>query len=326
VNAVGAALRTLLARTIDHAGVYPPARLPLAEAAAEYARLRDTPAAWLLGRFVCPAGSLLELAALRTGAGGPPPVVAVVGTAGESADALVDGARADAAGIAAAVATGRVIVDQYEVRLPAALLAAGDAAAVAAAVARLAAVVSPACSAPPLLALEAPVAGAPPALALVAATGIAACNRSSAGARRPPAALKVRCGGLTAAAVPTAGELAAALAACRDRGVAVKATQGLHHPFRRRDGTLGVETHGFVNLLVAGALAAAGASPPELEAVLGDGEAASFRFSGEALAWRERVLSVADLAAGRRHGVLAFGSCSFAEPRDDLAGLGLMPQ
>ena len=117
------------------------------------------------------------------------------------------------------------------------------------------------------------------------------------------------------------------IAACGAHGVAIKATQGLHHPFRRRDVALDADTHGFVNLMTAAALAVAvGLGTAEIEAVLGDTDPAHFEFTEEGLAWGRHRLTIAHLAAGRRHGVLSFGSCSFAEPRDDLAALGLVTQ
>src|SRR4051812_41630301 len=57
-------LRTLLAGIIDYAGIFPPARLPLEQAIRNYARYRQGPASWMLGRFVCPAAQLTPLAPL----------------------------------------------------------------------------------------------------------------------------------------------------------------------------------------------------------------------------------------------------------------------
>jgi hypothetical protein len=51
------ARRALLARLWDYAGVFPPAELPLDDALAEWARIRDSEDAWLLNRFVVRAGT-----------------------------------------------------------------------------------------------------------------------------------------------------------------------------------------------------------------------------------------------------------------------------
>jgi hypothetical protein len=51
----------LLERLIDHAPLFPPASLELPEALAEDRRARESPSAFALGRFVCPASRLAEL-------------------------------------------------------------------------------------------------------------------------------------------------------------------------------------------------------------------------------------------------------------------------
>ena len=55
------ARRALLTRLIDHAPLFPPAALPLAEALAEDARATASRNAFVLARFVCPASRLAEL-------------------------------------------------------------------------------------------------------------------------------------------------------------------------------------------------------------------------------------------------------------------------
>jgi len=61
------ARRALLERLIDHAALFPPASMTMADALAEDARVRAGGAGWLVGRFVVPASRLAELgdAALR---------------------------------------------------------------------------------------------------------------------------------------------------------------------------------------------------------------------------------------------------------------------
>jgi hypothetical protein len=56
------ARRALLSRFIDHAPLFPPASLPLEDAVAEDRRAQACEHAWLLGRFVCRASQLEELA------------------------------------------------------------------------------------------------------------------------------------------------------------------------------------------------------------------------------------------------------------------------
>jgi hypothetical protein len=51
----------LLERLIDHAPLFPPASLALPEAVEEDRRARESPNAFMLGRFVCPASRVGEL-------------------------------------------------------------------------------------------------------------------------------------------------------------------------------------------------------------------------------------------------------------------------
>jgi hypothetical protein len=320
-------LRTLLARVVDYAGLFPPARLPLAKAVQQYAAHRAEGESWMLARFVCPADRLDELDAAvgELFSDGPPLLLAALGGGGDDDEAFREAVGRDAEALErfAARHRRRAAADQYEVRLPAGAVASRK--AVAALALDCGERLSSRGRGHVLVALEAPVAGAPPSLAANAAAGISAANGG-----RPPGAswtacLKVRCGGLDAAAFPSAAELAAVLAIARDDGVLLKATQGLHHPLPRVDAATGARMHGFVNLLVAVALALShGADVGELSAVLEDDDPGAFVFDGDELRWRERRLGLEALAAARRWGLASFGSCSFAEPRDDLRALGLL--
>ena len=56
------ARRILLERLIDDAGLFPPARKPLAQAVADHRAARAGAHEWMLGRFLCPVSRLRELA------------------------------------------------------------------------------------------------------------------------------------------------------------------------------------------------------------------------------------------------------------------------
>lgn len=96
----------LLRALIDDAGLFPPARKPMAGAVADHRAARAGEHGWLLGRFLCPASRLPELSAA-----GP----------GEewTIGAVLDGEdwRADLARVAAYAGPGRI--DAVETRLPA---------------------------------------------------------------------------------------------------------------------------------------------------------------------------------------------------------------
>jgi hypothetical protein len=139
----------------------------------------------------------------------------------------------------------------------------------------------------------------------------------------------VRTGGTVASAIPAADALARFLRACADRGLAFKATAGLHHAVRscysltyERDSSTAV-MHGFLNVSIAAALARQGASVRDLAEALSESSAAAFEFRPEAIAYRGSTIPLGDLAATRR-AFRSFGSCSFREPVEELTRLRLV--
>ncbi|HEX2831436.1 MAG TPA: hypothetical protein VHW00_00385 [Thermoanaerobaculia bacterium] len=132
---------------------------------------------------------------------------------------------------------------------------------------------------------------------------------------------KMRTGGLTEEAFPTSQKIADFLRACKARGVAFKATAGLHHPLRcvrsltyEPNAPTGL-MHGFINVFLAAALL------DDAEAVLEERDAEAFAFDDDGARWRDRRVRTQDLEALRRDFAISFGSCSFEEPIDDLRAL-----
>jgi hypothetical protein len=257
VSAVTLDVRALLGGLIDHAALFPPASMGMADAVAEDRRVRAAPEGWLVGRFICPAPRLAELEAALGGWDGAPGLSAIVDPAALGRDL----------GLLGAARSARAPVELVEVKP----VAGGELGAVAA----------------PLRALGLPV------WVETTAAGVPAVAAAGLGA-------KVRCGGER---VPADAELAAFVAACRDAGIAFKATAGLHHPIRHEGG------HGFLNLLAACAAARRGAGGAELARLL-------------ALRDPEAVLAAQDPAA--RELLSAYGSCSVREPVEDLRALGVL--
>ena len=124
----------------------------------------------------------------------------------------------------------------------------------------------------------------------------------------PGARAKVRCGGPTWDAVPTVAWLAAVLVGAVARGLVLKATAGLHQPFRGSDAT--GQHHGFVNLLAAAARARRQAPVAEVAAVLATEEADADELPAE--------------VAGARGLVASIGTCSIDEPVDALVSRRLL--
>src|SRR5579884_1009938 len=72
------AVRAAFAQLIDYAGLFPPAKLDMAPALAEYAQCRGGPYAWMLGRFIVPASRVPELLASPVAPGEPLPLSVIV--------------------------------------------------------------------------------------------------------------------------------------------------------------------------------------------------------------------------------------------------------
>jgi hypothetical protein len=126
---------------------------------------------------------------------------------------------------------------------------------------------------------------------------------------------KIRTGGVSPEATPSAPNLAEFLRRAAARRLPFKATAGLHHPIR-------ADMHGFVNVFVAAAFAWHGMDLESLILILDESHADSFEFGDDHLCWRGLKLSSDQIRTARCDFAHSFGSCSFEEPLDDLRKLG----
>ncbi len=131
------------------------------------------------------------------------------------------------------------------------------------------------------------------------------------------ASLKVRTGGSRAEQIPTSEQLAWVIRECAARRLRLKATAGLHHP-------IGNGSHGFLNVLMASAVALEGASASDLEELLDDDEPDAFVFEDTHAVWQHHVLRMESITASRELLLRCFGSCSFEEPVGGLEELGFI--
>ncbi|MFC2177413.1 hypothetical protein ACFLRH_03235 [Actinomycetota bacterium] len=286
----------------------------MGEAVAEYRRGRGDIHSRLLGRFVCPASRLEELAGTLTAtmvAGEPPwPISAVLD--GDVAHAAVlannfDAEMEPAAQVAFVEAPLPVEVSDGRSVEEATPLAAPTATTVLAASA----------VAMPFLEVRVPQSrrrGIENAVAAVATLRTAV--RRSLG-------VKLRCGGPAASAFPEPAQVAAFIAASAAASLPFKAAAGLHHPIRHYDPDPGVMRHGFLNLVAATALVYTGASQAQLVGVIEETDPAAFAITAPGLQWQHHVVGVADLVRAREQ-FAAYGSGSFAEPVADLVALGMV--
>ena len=314
-------LRAFLSGLIDYAGLFPPARLGLDEAVPNFAAYRQSRDAWMLGRFICPASRLPDLAPYTDlFEPGDPFPVSVLGTGGSDAEAFLQNLRADFDAVRAFEAEheGRVRPDLLEVRLPDAVAEAG-ADAVAALLERVRDLAQEKDAAFERMHFEAGFVGDWRRTVSGAVTALA---RHSGGS---PVGFKVRCGGVTPDAFPTPEQVAFVIARCRDARVPFKATAGLHHPVRHFDHQIGAMMHGFLNVFGAGVLAhALELSEAAIRQVLRAESVKAFAFDETGFAFQDLRISAEQVAEARETFALSYGSCSFDEPREDLRAAGLL--
>lgn len=316
------ALRSFMSGLVDYAGLFPPAGLDMAPAAANYARYRGLQEAWMLGRFICPAGRLEELGhCLPPGFAdrGPWELSVLAGDArgpDEALAALPGQVRAMQA--MQERFAGRVAVAALEIPLPQAAVRPGGSFLDEA----LAALAGPDLAGREIY-FEVPAAG-DQGSDQEALTAIAALRERVPGDRAEVGA-KFRCGGVTASAFPAVERLAGVVHHCRRLQLPLKFTAGLHHPVRHRASEPEVMMHGFFNVFGAGLLAhGTAAGLAEVEACLAETDPSAFAFTGQGFAWRDHQVPAQAVASIRREMLRGFGSCSFDDPRRDLTALGLL--
>ncbi|HET9029189.1 MAG TPA: hypothetical protein VFN49_03360 [Candidatus Aquilonibacter sp.] len=305
------AARTALEGLIDYAGLFPPARLDMAASVAEYLACRNGPYAWMLGGFVVPASRIEELLGCAHPETEAIPISAIVDAGNDprswfgKADAIFDRLASYAAD------EQRIAIDALEVPLPT-LASARD---------TYEATVGQAAMLAEKYGLRTlPIYVEVPRDArwreLLTNTAEALWRYDLYG--------KIRCGGVTADAYPSAEELAAYIAADREYGGGFKATAGLHHPVRHENPSAGVMMHGFLNILFAAAVADF-MELPELVEIVADTDASHFALSGDEARYRDRAIPLEALETAREH-FISYGSCSFAEPVEDLINLSILPK
>ena len=141
---------------------------------------------------------------------------------------------------------------------------------------------------------------------------------------------KIRTGGVTPEAFPSAAAVYGFFNACAERGVAAKATAGLHHaltgcyPLTYEPSSASAPMYGFLNVCTAAALVHAGSDEDEVCAALHESTAEAFAFEEDGMTWRTHRFSVEHLKSVRESVFRSFGSCSLREPIDELTRMQLL--
>lgn len=311
-----ASLHALMLQLVDYAGLFPPAKLDMTRAVATFARHRAGPHAFGLSRFIVSCSRLEEfseasakyLAALPDTADSAPPEPWAVSV-------LIDGKLEDnLASIerfnnAHECHNGNghnhahnAVVDTVEIKVT-------TAETIDYALDRLPEELYPF--------IEIPLDGD--------IRGFATCLAGRG------AGAKIRTGGVVAEAIPSAELVAEFISIMNAAEVPIKATAGLHHPVRAVQ-ALTYEPasptgmmHGFLNVFLGAALLHQNRlTVKQLVEMLQDQNADSIRFTDTTASWRDKSISTSELQEARENFAICFGSCSFDDPTNDLAKLGLL--
>jgi hypothetical protein len=313
-------LRTLLTGLIDYAGLFPPAQLPLEQALANYARYRQQPDAWMLGRFICPANKLNLVSSFHDDLFNSGPPFSILGPTEASWAEYREGLQESLQHLAEFRKRHghRVVADVLEMKVPRDLVEVSDPKATAKGLRHIGAIIEQV-GLPDLRVFfesgfedgEGPVGTVLDAISIY--------NRTA------PArgGFKLRCGGLVPEAFPTAEQIAFVIRTATMNQVPLKATAGLHHPLPHFDATVGAKMHGFLNVFGAGVLGyTRHLEPSILVGILRDENRGHFVFDETGFHYGVLHATTAEIAEARQEAVISFGSCSFDEPRDDLRVLG----
>lgn len=284
----------LLRHLIDDAAIFPPGELPLASAVTQHVDYRRTEASGLVGPLIVRAELVPTVAGLIDSDRLEHPLDLIAITRPPGVGELVREANLHPqlrlVGIELFVAADVDAIDQLAARLEE-LRRVSD--------------LSDRCR----VAIELPRFGSE-------GCTLAAWTAAVESVARHGFDLKFRLGGTSADAFPDEGEVAQAISASVAKNLPFKCTAGLHRALRHRDPRTGFEHHGFLNILLATAVAERGGDEAEII------DALTLRDEKAMVA---RVLGLdRDHAHSVREHFLSYGSCSVTEPLDDLVTLGLM--
>jgi len=299
---------TLDARTaafaglIDYAGLFPPASLSMEDAVTEYRGSRASDVRWVLGRFLCTASRLEELASVATAgfrSGDAPWQIGMVVDMGPGAAASLGG-------------------DFHREMSPAMVLTVAEAKLVAPAVVDAGSLIDSLATIDRDLAIYIEIDSSGPIDAQLHDIASALRERGRSGGA------KLRCGGLAAGDFPSVETVASFIWEAAMLSLPFKATAGLHQPIRHFDDEVGAWRHGFVNLLVACAACDSGEDIETVTRIVGETDPSAFEFTPMAASWRGLVIPGSAIRRARRSGLVAYGSCDLAEPLGAVASLGFL--
>jgi hypothetical protein len=291
-------VRALLCEIVDYAGLFPPSQLSMSEAVGNYATYKNSNYNWMLGRFVVPVNRLDEFA------GSAKNFFSSIAKTWKLSVLASDDIYETVRQIENFNAEYQpyIVIDALEVK-----------AHTNSSINKIADAVPP---------------------HLTTYFEIPLCEDladlfSTLAIRKQRA--KIRTGGTTAGAFPTAAQITRFMRICLAANIPFKATAGLHHPIRclkpltyEKDAPEDT-MNGFLNVFLATGFLRQNFQRSTIHKLLEDERAENFTFEDDGVLWRQKhFLSTAQLKILREKNIISFGSCSFDEPVNDLQEIGIL--
>lgn len=141
---------------------------------------------------------------------------------------------------------------------------------------------------------------------------------------------KIRTGGITQDAFPSTDAIIRFMRMCVAANIPFKATAGLHHPLRcvkpltyETNAPVGT-MNGFLNLFLSACLLRQNLNTPAVHRLMSENNGENFAFDEDGISWANQNISTNTIALARQKNAISFGSCSFAEPIEDLQTIELL--
>ncbi len=299
-------LKALLSSIVDYAGLFPPARLTLREAIANYARYRQTPYNWMLGRFILPVSRLAELETLST-------------------DVFSENT------IASPWLLSAILSENWELELKQ-IEAFNHRNKIAIGQSPRYAIASIEFKPLPPEEISRAILHLPNEIESFFEIPFSEnLEESLVVLQGTKASAKIRTGGLTAEAFPSVEQLCRFMFASAGVRASFKATAGLHHPLPGKypmsyePNSFAAAMQGFINVTILAALVYwQKITQEEALAVLQESSIESFQFQEDRIIWKDKQISISEIEESRQLFYRSFGSCSFQEPLDELGSLYLL--
>lgn len=323
-------LRQFMAGIIDYAGLFPPAGLPINVSLHNYADYRKDADSWMLSRFILPVALFNEAGELakELTTAGQPFAFSVLPQKTETIDAF---RNEIATSIKACIAFCHshpelVITDMMEIKLPEEAIICKEVGLLKQLLDETANKLNESALSPSQIFYEGGFGSHWESNNEAIIQAISEHNKSYKPTENYQfAAYKIRCGGVTADVFPAIEQVAFILHCAQQYGVAIKGTAGLHHPVRHYAKEVETKMHGFFNVFGGAILAHANKLPVDvLGKILDEENPEAFHFTDAAFSWNGYSASTEEIENLRQNFVLSYGSCSFDDPREDLAQLKLL--